>query len=225
MDSEAGSDSRWLLTGFYGNPNTSKRKESWALLNRLNPHNRAWCVMGCFSEILFQHKKKGGRPRLESKMSQFRKALICNNLFYIKGNGDCYTWSNKHDHESFTKERLDRLVTNQRWKELFSDITMSNTPVISFDRKPLLISLRNKAMCRVKKKIFGFETGWLQEEECSSIVKYVWDLGGFSDSNSLSRVHFALSQCSKALYQWNKNRRIVNEVSIERKLEKLRKLQ
>lgn len=81
-------------------------------------------------------------------------AQIHNNLFDIKGNGDCYTWSNKHDDESFTKERLGILVAYHRWKELLSDITISNALVIAFDHKPLWISLKNNAMWRVKKKIF-----------------------------------------------------------------------
>lgn len=44
---------KWLLTSFYGYLDLSKRNESWDLLKRLKPTNKAWYVVGDFNEILF----------------------------------------------------------------------------------------------------------------------------------------------------------------------------
>lgn len=54
----------WHLTGFYGNPETSKRYESWQSLSKIIEYVKApWCVVGDFNEIIFQDEKVGGRLR------------------------------------------------------------------------------------------------------------------------------------------------------------------
>lgn len=51
---------KWFLTGFYGHPETSKRKESRALMSFLKPpNNQAWCVVGDFNGILSQGENRG----------------------------------------------------------------------------------------------------------------------------------------------------------------------
>ena len=47
-----GNYSPWRLTGFYGNPKTPKRMESWQLLNSLSSVSQLpWLVIGDFNEI------------------------------------------------------------------------------------------------------------------------------------------------------------------------------
>lgn len=56
----------WFLSGFYGSPNTSKRRESWKLLTRLNPSpERHWRILGNFNEITTQEEKMGGRAQAQ----------------------------------------------------------------------------------------------------------------------------------------------------------------
>ena len=55
---------KWRITGFYGNPNTNWRKESWELLQFLNAQfQMPWVCMGDFNEILSSSKKWGGLER------------------------------------------------------------------------------------------------------------------------------------------------------------------
>lgn len=57
-----------FITDFYGQPDTSKRSESWSLLSRINQGlDKPWCVIGNFNEITLQDKKVGGRLRLAKK--------------------------------------------------------------------------------------------------------------------------------------------------------------
>lgn len=42
-------------------------------------------------------------------------------LYDLGSKGDKFTWSNKHEDETFTKERLDRTVVNAKWKSLFQE--------------------------------------------------------------------------------------------------------
>jgi hypothetical protein len=57
---------KWKLTGFYGHPNSAKRKESWDLLRHLsNLQPSPWVCIGDFNEIVDYSEKKGVviRPR------------------------------------------------------------------------------------------------------------------------------------------------------------------
>ena len=62
--SEASSDYRWRITGFYGHPETHKRYESWHLLGFLNNQlHLPWLCLGDFNEILSMNEKFGGANR------------------------------------------------------------------------------------------------------------------------------------------------------------------
>ena len=46
-----GYEGKWHLTGFYGNPETSKRKESWDKMKHLGTTSSLpWLVIGDFNE-------------------------------------------------------------------------------------------------------------------------------------------------------------------------------
>lgn len=54
------SSNRLLLIGFYGQPNTNKRRESWELMAALKPDDQtSWSVVGDFNEIVTNDLKKG----------------------------------------------------------------------------------------------------------------------------------------------------------------------
>lgn len=51
----------WRFTGFYGHPDTSKRDETWALLQSLGRSNHLpWLCVGDFNEITSQFEKVKG---------------------------------------------------------------------------------------------------------------------------------------------------------------------
>ena len=59
------SENKWRFTGFYGEPETSRRIEAWNKLRSLNSRqNRPWLCAGDFNEII-RHDEKLGGPRRE----------------------------------------------------------------------------------------------------------------------------------------------------------------
>lgn len=100
--------SKWLLTGFYGEPHSNKRKRTWSLLtNQKSRDNAPWMVIGDFNEILFHHEKWGGKQRTESLMQNFREFLEIGELYDLRYSGDIFTWSNHHNFDTFSKEQLE----------------------------------------------------------------------------------------------------------------------
>lgn len=51
---------KWLLIGFYGQRDSSKRQESWKFLAALKPQDEiAWIVVGDFNDVVTNDEKKG----------------------------------------------------------------------------------------------------------------------------------------------------------------------
>ena len=61
-----GMDDAWRLTSFYGNPTTTNREHSWALLKHLSLKlDLPWMCVGDFNKITKAEEKKGGPQRPE----------------------------------------------------------------------------------------------------------------------------------------------------------------
>ena len=67
---------KWRITGFYGNPETHRRKGSWELLRSLSRNiHLPWLCFGDFNEILSVEKKLGGVLRSQKQMDDFREVI------------------------------------------------------------------------------------------------------------------------------------------------------
>lgn len=89
----------FYFTGVYGNPKKYIRHVLWSLLNRIasnHTNNRfGWLIGRDFNEVLFNHEKKGGKPRAMSLINNFREALLSNSLTSLNSLGPKFTWDNK----------------------------------------------------------------------------------------------------------------------------------
>ncbi|KAL0001323.1 hypothetical protein SO802_015104 [Lithocarpus litseifolius] len=83
----------WRFTGFYGEPETHKRQESWDLLRSLyGQSSLLWLCVGDFNEIVKQSEKLGGRLKSYAQMQIFRDALDECELMDLGFKGFPYTW-------------------------------------------------------------------------------------------------------------------------------------
>ncbi|KAF5445284.1 hypothetical protein F2P56_034346 [Juglans regia] len=118
---EKGNGPTWQFTGFYGHPDTGKRRSSWQLLKMLKPTTSiAWLCAGDFNEILHQSEKIGGASRPYKHIEDFRQAVEYCGLHDIHSYGQRFTWSNNRSGNDFTKEKIDRAFGNKEWNELYS---------------------------------------------------------------------------------------------------------
>ncbi|XP_041009372.1 uncharacterized protein LOC121253428 [Juglans microcarpa x Juglans regia] len=197
---------RWLLTGFYGQPETSLREEAWKLLASLRLNDGVgWCVVGDFNEILTHDEKVGGKQRQEKQMNMFRNVLERGGLFYLGWRGDKFTWSNKHDNETFTKERLDRAVANLRWKEIYKEGWVEVLTAKCSDHKPLLLSMNQVlSIAWRRRRMFRYEARWSLEEDCEEVIKNVWTTRQ-ARGDSAKSLQKLLEDSKGAFVKWNKH--------------------
>lgn len=138
---DAKGNSSWQFTGFYGNPNSARRGESWALLNHLKTFlPLPWLCAGDFNEIVEQSEKEGAAIRRESHMVGFRDALEACGLCDLGFIGPRFTWCNRRTGDSFTKERLDRAVADRAWCSRFHSAAVHILASCTSDHHPLHVS-------------------------------------------------------------------------------------
>ncbi|MBA0620387.1 hypothetical protein Godav_006107 [Gossypium davidsonii] len=120
MVKEDNDEAEWRFTGFYGSPYVNNSSATWNLLKKLGQDkSHPWLVNGDFNEIMYSYKKCGGEPREESRMEAFREALeecLLEDLGYL---GVWFTWERGNLPETNIRERLDRGVANDKWRQLF----------------------------------------------------------------------------------------------------------
>nr|POE70780.1 hypothetical protein CFP56_32095 [Quercus suber] len=130
----------WRFTGFYGNPETSKRVESWQLLKRLSRGNSLlWVCVGDFNELMHSGEKEGGSQRPLGQMKNFCEAInTCQfrDLGYI---GQDFTWSKKLGSRGWIRERLDRAFVSVGWSRRFPGFQLHHKANSSSDHCILLL--------------------------------------------------------------------------------------
>jgi hypothetical protein len=132
---------QWKFIGFYGQPASARREESWELLNHLKHlQPPPWLCAGDFNEILEQNEKFGAAIRRASQMEGFRQALEDCELCDLGFIGSRFTWSNCRTDVSYTQERLDRAVANREWCTLFPVASVTILAACSSDHNPILVS-------------------------------------------------------------------------------------
>ncbi|KAL0433047.1 UNVERIFIED_CONTAM: hypothetical protein Slati_2639000 [Sesamum latifolium] len=151
------------FTGFYSNPDTVRRKVSWALLQKLARISvRPWLCGGDFNEILSQAEKQGSLPRANWQIEEFRACLRDCRLLDLGFEGNIFTWSNHREFPNTIRARLDRAVSDSRWAHLFPTATVSHEEVDCSDHAAVWVHLRPEHNCSRKQRWFRFEAAlWL----------------------------------------------------------------
>ncbi|XP_050290036.1 uncharacterized protein LOC126728215 [Quercus robur] len=200
-----GEDDTWRFTGFYGDPDTASRENSWDLLRSLSHRfNFPWMCMGDFNEILFANEKVGWLDRSERQMQGFRDALDYCALKDMGYTRFPYTWCNRRPGDQNTWIRLDRGVATVDWVFRFLAFHIHHLDAFHSDQKPLLLCSDSEFKRFYKKGCpFRFEAMWLKDNTCEEVIKQSWE--GESDPNIDWGFNRKLTACQLNLRVWNKN--------------------
>lgn len=84
----------WRLIGFYGYPDSSRRRDSWDLLRNLARDNSLpWCIVGDYNDLFSNDDKRGSADRAPWLLRGFRDAIQDFLLHDIPMQGHQFTWS------------------------------------------------------------------------------------------------------------------------------------
>ena len=139
---DKGLSEAWRFTGFYGKPDTQKRKESWDLLCLLNRRfDLPWLYAEDFNEIVSGLEKLGGSSRSQVQMQLFREAIDECGFLDLGLSGSQFTWHKHFSNGHSIWERLDRCLANNDWLIKFAGSKVHHLHCSTSDHNPLWIVL------------------------------------------------------------------------------------
>lgn len=188
-----------LQVYIYGEPNRSQRRKTWDLLRNLaRDSNLPWCVIGDMNNITSQSDTKGGASYPRWLIDGFNDVIAEVGLNDMEIVGHQFTWEMGRGTENWIETRLDRVLTNNSWFELFPLAKLYNFEGSLSDHSPIFLDPRRKEGVSMRRK-FRFENSWLTDPLCYQIVKDSWEYS--SHGNILQKIQ----QCGERLEIWGKD--------------------
>lgn len=113
-----------------------------------------------------------GSPVRFSEIQDMRNCMTTCNLSVIKTVGRQFTWSNKQGgiHKVFT--RIDRVLANTQWEDLFPTTEASFLPEGDFDHCPMILSCYRDS---TQKRPFRFQNMCVTAEGFLPIIRSNWE--------------------------------------------------
>ncbi|CAN1793535.1 hypothetical protein LINPERHAP1_LOCUS20031 [Linum perenne] len=165
---------KFVLTGYYGYLERTRRRESWALLKTIaNSIVGWWCCIGDYNDFLSADEKRGRRDHPPALIQGFRKATNECGLTDIRLDEYKYTWARSKGTPNAIEERLDRAMVNGAWSTCFPESTLRNLNAPISDHSLILLNT-HQTVRTVRSRRFRFENKWLTEEGVKGIVEEGW---------------------------------------------------
>ncbi|KAL2938369.1 LINE-1 retrotransposable element ORF2 protein [Bienertia sinuspersici] len=146
-------------------------------------------------------EKEGGSTSMRHNIEDFQAMLDKWELKDLGYLGTWYTWERGVSVSTRVRERLDRFVGSTTWCSLFPGYEVTHLMRYKSDHMPTLLrAYMGDERRRRKPKWFKFETCWLLEESCESVVREVWEQAW--DCNVVGKV----AGVARGLRNWSSNK-------------------
>lgn len=138
-------------------------------------------------------------------------------LVDLEFKGPKFTWRNNREEDSFIMERIDMAFADSKWRELHEHAKVFVEAAVGSDHNPLILNTEvplNKAG-----KPFRFESFWVTDVECLSVVTDAWNQQQVGPP--MLKVCKKLRACKEGLKDWSQRKFGVLKLRIEATKEQL----
>ncbi|VFQ89722.1 unnamed protein product [Cuscuta campestris] len=179
------------------------REPLWEYLRETHaalPADMAWGVVGDFNCLLDPSEKKGGRPYAPVKYQPFVECVEDCELVDSPFIGEDYTWFNNRVGGVEVRSRIDRLLFNQPWMDMFSCL-VHHLDRVGSDHAPLLVECKSHE--RPPARPFTFLNVWTEHEDFQRVVADSWreDITG----SPMFVFGAKLKRLEHSLKRWNRD--------------------
>lgn len=112
--------------------------------------------------------------------------------------GSWYTWERGKVEATCIHERLDRFLCTPAWLDLYPSHVVEHLVRYKSDHALIITRPKKPSRPRRKNRGFRFETSWLLDDQCESVVRQAWD--GSAGLNISAR----LEAMAQQLLGWSK---------------------
>ncbi|KAL6190619.1 hypothetical protein ACLB2K_037013 [Fragaria x ananassa] len=163
----------WVHTFVYGYPAKRMQLDLWNEIETWKPQNDdSWVLMGDFNNVASSEEKIGGRDPNTVYMHNFVSFLNNINVTSLPAEGLPFTWSNKHQDQTTIFEKLDRVVANPSWLQIFPSACVENLPMVGSDHSPVVLTTLPVKV--IKTRSFRVEAVWQTHSDFPDLVRNSW---------------------------------------------------
>ncbi|XP_074300104.1 uncharacterized protein LOC141631314 [Silene latifolia] len=170
---ETVSGDHFWYTVVYGSNDEAVRCDLWDILKETKIKCQgAWCICGDFNNVLNFHERIG-RDVLWNEIRDFRDCVDYCEVQDISAHGAFFTWTNKQDPSSRVFSRIDRMMVNRDWYDMYPESNAYFMAEGIYDHNPCVCYRR---MTDVRKKTqFKYFNMWSMAPEFKTIVNHEWN--------------------------------------------------
>ncbi|XP_022042279.1 uncharacterized protein LOC110944943 [Helianthus annuus] len=159
----------------YAENHYNTRRELW---NDLCKHNlfvgdKPWVMLGDFNSILFLDDSLSGTSTSNIGTREFKECVNNIEMVDVKSSGLHYTWTNKQKKGKAIFRKIDRVMGNSSFIDVFPDAAACFLPYRISDHTPYTLVLPN--IKRDKAKPFKFVNLLAEKKEFLGEVKRIWE--------------------------------------------------
>ena len=193
------------VTFVYGEPRVENRHRMWSLLSAIGASSSLpWLVLGDFNEALWQYEHFSACLRAESQMAAFRDCVQVCELNDLGFSGLPFTFDNKRAGHNNVRVRLDRALTDNSWRDIFSDSSVVHLVSPCLDHCPILLSMAKEIRPAAQGHCPRYEIFWERDPTLKEFLDTSWrDLGPLVD---LGSVNDGLQVLMRKLQAWGRKK-------------------
>lgn len=125
--------------------------------------NLPLAIMGNFNYILSNDENKGRTPHPPWLIQGFKDTISRCGLKDLAFENHQFTWERGRGTPAWVYEKLDRILVNDAWLDLFEEAKATSFEATSSDHLPLILLPKLSIKVKVIKR-FKFENLWVHED-------------------------------------------------------------
>ncbi|XP_068329793.1 uncharacterized protein [Pyrus communis] len=190
------------FTGVYGTSYRAEKSMYWEwMVNHFTPTDIPWICGGDLNEFMWDHEKSGGVEVLYNRPRFLEEFMSSSLLMDLGFQGPTFTWRGLRIGE-WVEERLDRVLANEQWQQLWPNSLVMHGTAIASDHCPIILNSNLEGPRG--RKMFRFEAFWVAEEECKNLVENCWECR--HNGRCVDRWVRSLNDCRNRLSRWNRTK-------------------
>ncbi|XP_028083502.1 uncharacterized protein LOC114284753 [Camellia sinensis] len=151
------------------------RKEFFEYMVKISQSqsNYPLVFLGDFNATRYQYEKFESSPSWSAEKEEFNSHIIQSDLVDLSYGGCQFTWANKRVSGEYIATKIDRVLVNEGWLDLYPTSTGNFLTSSISDHSPAVVTVSDVVVSF--KKPFKFFDFWLDHEEFLPAVSQIWN--------------------------------------------------